>query len=194
MYLFYEPPQPARAKAIAQRVASFLTEQGFATTTLTTLPFRLRLGRVRGPTPSATAPLAFTVSDAETAAGSLTVSGSSSNPTLIPNANIVFGGSGTNRSVTVGPAANQSGTATITITISDGSASTSESFLLTVIPATTSKYLYLPFEAESAVLAANSLPRSDPPAWVNTGRPCGERFASTTSTCVKRQLPGLVSK
>ncbi len=110
---------------------------------------------------TATAPLPFTVSDAETAAGDLIVSGSSSNPTLIPNANIVFGGSGTNRSVTVGPAANQSGTATVTITISDGSASTSESFLLTVIPATTSKYLYLPFEAESAVLAAPMAVASD---------------------------------
>ena len=42
MYLFYEPPQPARAKAIAQRVASFLTEQGFATTTLTTTTNRAR--------------------------------------------------------------------------------------------------------------------------------------------------------
>src|SRR5204863_6587524 len=99
-------------------------------------------------------PLPFAGREAETPAGDLIVSGSSSNPTLIPNANIVFGGSGTNRSVTVGPAANQSGTTTVTITISDGSASTSESFLLTVILATTSKYLYLPFEAESAVLAA----------------------------------------
>ena len=65
-------------------------------------------------------PIAFTVGDAETAAGSLTVSGSSSNPTLVPNANIVFGGSGANRTVTVTPAANQNGTATITVTVSDG--------------------------------------------------------------------------
>ena len=58
--------------------------------------------------------------DVETAAGSLTVSGSSSNPTLVPNGNIVFGGSGANRTVTVTPAANQTGTATITVTVSDG--------------------------------------------------------------------------
>ena len=56
-----------------------------------------------------TGPLEFTVGDVETAAGSLTVSGSSSNPTLVPNANIVFGGSGANRTVTVTPAANQNG-------------------------------------------------------------------------------------
>lgn len=36
MYLFYEPPRAARAIAIAERVTAFLTEQGFATTTLTT--------------------------------------------------------------------------------------------------------------------------------------------------------------
>jgi cyclopropane fatty-acyl-phospholipid synthase-like methyltransferase len=34
MYLFYEPPQAARAIAIAERVTGFLTEQGFAATTL----------------------------------------------------------------------------------------------------------------------------------------------------------------
>ena len=80
----------------------------------------------------ATSALAFTVGDQETAAGSLTVSGSSSNTTLVPTANIVFGGSGANRTVTVTPAANQSGTATITITVNDGTASASETFTLTV--------------------------------------------------------------
>jgi ubiquinone/menaquinone biosynthesis C-methylase UbiE len=36
MYLFYEPPHAPRAMAIADNVVAFLTEQGFATTTLTT--------------------------------------------------------------------------------------------------------------------------------------------------------------
>jgi VCBS repeat-containing protein len=79
-----------------------------------------------------TGPLAFTVSDAETAAASLTVSGSSSNPTLVPNANIVFGGSGANRTVTITPVANQSGSATITVTVSDGSLTAADTFVLTV--------------------------------------------------------------
>jgi hypothetical protein len=80
----------------------------------------------------ATGAIAFTVGDVETATGSLTVSGSSSNTTLVPEANIVLGGSGANRIVTVTPAANQSGTATITVTVSDGTASTSDTFVLTV--------------------------------------------------------------
>ena len=46
----------------------------------------------------------------------------SSNPALVPAANIVFGGSGANRTVTITPAANQSGTATITLTVTDGTA------------------------------------------------------------------------
>ena len=74
----------------------------------------------------------ITVGDAETAAGSLTLSGSTSNATLVPAGNIVFGGSGANRTVTVTPAPQQSGTATVTVTVSDGQATASTSFLLTV--------------------------------------------------------------
>jgi formylglycine-generating enzyme required for sulfatase activity len=77
--------------------------------------------------------LSFTVNDVHTSPSSLTLSGSSSNTTLVPNANIIFGGSGENRTVTVTPASGQSGTATITVTVSDGSLSTSDTFVLTVI-------------------------------------------------------------
>lgn len=79
-----------------------------------------------------TGALAFTIGDAETAATSLVLSRSSSNTTLVPTANIVFGGSGENRTVTVTPTANASGTATITLTVSDGTASASDTFILTV--------------------------------------------------------------
>jgi hypothetical protein len=79
-----------------------------------------------------TGALSFTVGDLETAAGSLTVSGNSSLQTLVPNANIVFGGSGASRTVTVTPLANQFGTCTITVSVSDGSASTTTSFTLVV--------------------------------------------------------------
>src|SRR5439155_193483 len=74
----------------------------------------------------------FTVGDAESAAGSLTLSKGSSNATLVPTNNIVFGGSGSNRTVTVSPAANQNGTATITVTVSDGQYSASTCFVVTV--------------------------------------------------------------
>lgn len=80
-----------------------------------------------------TGAIPFTVGDSETAAGSLTVSGSSSNQTLVPDANIVFGGSGASRTVTVTPVAGQTGQATITVTVTDGNGgSASDSFLLTV--------------------------------------------------------------
>src|SRR5258708_4202473 len=81
-------------------------------------------------TPSST--IGFTVGDAETPAANLTVSGSSSVQTLVANANIVFGGTGANRTVTLTPAAGQTGTATITLTVSDGPLTSSGSFLLTV--------------------------------------------------------------
>jgi formylglycine-generating enzyme required for sulfatase activity len=97
---------------------------------------------------SNTGALAFTIGDAQTAASSLTLSGSSSNTTLVPNASIVFGGSGANRTVTMTPASAQSGTATITVTVSDGSLTASDTFVLTV--------------AEFVYVAAGTLPSSYP--------------------------------
>ena len=81
---------------------------------------------------NATSSLSFTIGDEETTADSLTVTSSSSNTTLVPSANIDLSGTGTNRNVVVTPAANESGTATITITVSDGSLSTAETFVVTV--------------------------------------------------------------
>src|SRR5882724_6722667 len=84
-----------------------------------------------------TGPLAFTVGDAETAASNLTVKAGSSNPTLVPASGLVLGGSGANRTATVTPVTNQTGSATITLTVSDGSLSNSTSFTLTVNAVTT---------------------------------------------------------
>jgi len=70
------------------------------------------------------------------AAEMLTVSASSSNPALVPNANIVVSGSGVSRTVTVTPAANQTGTATITVTGGDGVSTASDTFVVTVNPVT----------------------------------------------------------
>ncbi len=81
-----------------------------------------------------TSAIAFTIGDAETATSSLTLAKTSSNTVLVPSANIVFGGSGTNRTVTITPAANQYGTTTITLTVSDGLLNAEKSFILTVNP------------------------------------------------------------
>ena len=84
---------------------------------------------------TSTGPLAFVLSDPDTTLTSLTVTASSSNQALIPNANIVLGGSGANRTVTVTPVANANGgPATIALTVSDGESSATETFNVTVTP------------------------------------------------------------
>jgi endonuclease/exonuclease/phosphatase family metal-dependent hydrolase len=67
----------------------------------------------------------------------LTVTASSSNPALVPSSNIVVSGTGTSRTVTVTPVANQIGTATITITGGDGTSTASDTFVVTVNPSLT---------------------------------------------------------
>ncbi len=69
---------------------------------------------------TAKGPISFTVSDAETAAGDLTLTGTSDNQGLVADSSIVFGGSGGSRTVTLTPEANAYGTATITVTVTDG--------------------------------------------------------------------------
>ena len=74
----------------------------------------------------------FTIGDAETASN-LTITKSSSNTTLIPNNKIVISGTGANRTVTVTPAQDQIGTATISVTVTDcGGLSTTTSYVVTV--------------------------------------------------------------
>ena len=79
-------------------------------------------------------PIPFTIGDAETAASSLILSGSSSNTNLIDAAHIVFGGSGAARTVTLTPLTNQYGLCNITLGVSDGIASTNFAFKFTVNP------------------------------------------------------------
>ena len=77
-------------------------------------------------------PLNFTLGDVETPAADLTVTATSSNPALVPDANIILEGSGANRVVTAVAAADQFGTSTITLTVSDGVLSSTETFVVTV--------------------------------------------------------------
>jgi uncharacterized repeat protein (TIGR01451 family) len=79
-------------------------------------------------------PIAFLIGDDYTPADSLNLTGGSSNTNLVPDANLLFGGSGTQRSLTLQPAPGLTGSATITVVVSDGLASASTNFLFTVIP------------------------------------------------------------
>jgi formylglycine-generating enzyme required for sulfatase activity len=93
---------------------------------------------------SDTGSIAFSIDDVQTAVESLTLSASSSDTNLVPNANIVFGGSGANRTLTVTPASGQTGTATITVSVSNGSLSASDTFLVTVYSAAPTGFAFIP--------------------------------------------------
>ena len=104
-----------------------------------------------------TLPLTFSVSDLLTPPASLVVTAGSSNPTLLPNANIVLGGSGSNRTVTVTPALNQTGYGTITLTVSDGSLSASSAFLMTVVSTPNTLPPFFPPIQDRTLMAGSSL-------------------------------------
>ncbi len=82
-----------------------------------------------------TGPLAITIGDVETPAATLKITATSSNTALIPVANLVFGGTGEDRTVTVTPAANKFGTAMITVKVTDANNGvTTQTFQVTVDP------------------------------------------------------------
>ena len=61
----------------------------------------------------------FTVADSDSVVSCSNVTAASSNATVVPVANVVISGSGTNCTVTVTPAANQIGSSNITLTLTD---------------------------------------------------------------------------
>ncbi len=79
-----------------------------------------------------TGPLPFTIQDRESAADTLLLAASSSNPDLVPNTNLAFGGGGKNRNISVLPAAGQEGTTLITVSVSDGVGQSSTTFTVKV--------------------------------------------------------------
>ncbi|HRX31552.1 MAG TPA: hypothetical protein P5349_06645, partial [Tenuifilaceae bacterium] len=62
----------------------------------------------------------FTVNDAETPAANLTVTAFSHDPAFVPNENLILGGSGSSRTITVTPVANKSGFAIVYVMVDDG--------------------------------------------------------------------------
>ena len=102
-----------------------------------TAPTISAMGNVTIAEDTSSAPIAFTIGDAQTAAASLTVTASSNATALVPNTPgaLALGGSGANRTLVVTPNANQFGSATITLTVSDGALTASRAFTLTVTSA-----------------------------------------------------------
>ena len=83
---------------------------------------------------TSTGPMPFTVTDTEPSAGLLTLSAACANTRLLPECNIVLGGSGTNRTVTLTPAPDETGIATVQITADNGCFYGTKSLQLTVTP------------------------------------------------------------
>ena len=112
---------------------SLTASDTFVLTVTNTAPTISDITDLSVPSGGNTGALAFTVGDAETPVESLTVSATSSNTTLVPNGNIVIGGSGASRTVTVTPVSGLSGSATITVTVTDaGSLTATDTFVVTV--------------------------------------------------------------
>lgn len=68
---------------------------------------------------TATGSIAFTIADSDSTVYCSNVAGTSSNTTLVPNANIVITGTAPNCSVKITPTANAYGTVAVTLTITD---------------------------------------------------------------------------
>ena len=112
------------------------TDVQLISVTVTDINESLTITSIADQTPqedTATGPIAFTIGDAETAAGSLTVIATSSDQTLVPDGNITLSGSGASRAINIMPASNQNGgPATIILTVDDGNTSTQITFAVTV--------------------------------------------------------------
>jgi hypothetical protein len=105
----------------------------------------------------------FTLGAGHTFPGSHTLGGVSANPALLPNNSILFGGSGTNRTVTLIPAVDRLGTATVTLSASDGTAVSSKAFNLTVTGTAMETWRFNHFgtTAETLVSASSADPNGD---------------------------------
>ncbi|MBI2949441.1 MAG: glycoside hydrolase family 9 protein [Verrucomicrobia bacterium] len=76
----------------------------------------------------------FSLTDAETPADQLNVTIHSSNAGLLPDSNIAVGGAGAHRTLSLAPVPEAVGSTMVTVAVSDGRATASQSFLLTVTP------------------------------------------------------------
>ena len=105
-----------------------------------------------------------TIADTTDIASLLTLTADSSNPTLLPTANITFAGTTGTRTITLSPATGQYGTTNVTITVSDGTLTVQDSFILTVDQADTDGDGYsdaIETAAETSPIDASDFPKVD---------------------------------
>ncbi len=90
---------------------------------------------------NSTGPISFTVGSLEgVPTTNLTVTASSTDQTLVPNANIALGGSADARTIQLTPLGTASGTDTIDLKVGDGTATNSYSFTLKILPPPTTLF------------------------------------------------------
>ncbi len=101
-----------------------------------------------------TGAIPFVIGDLETPADSLLLSVQVTNSTIVPIPNIVFGGSGTDRTLTITPATNTYGVDTITVNVSDGELTAGSSFVFTVNPVVDSvlNFRFIPAPEQAQLL------------------------------------------
>lgn len=115
----------------------YTTEETFKLTVVTpgnTAPNVSLIGDLQIVPSSSSGPIPFTVTDTSTSPGNLNVSATSSDPDLVPESGMTFGGSGTQRTLTVVPTPGESGIATITVYVDDGEYEVQETFELSIVP------------------------------------------------------------
>lgn len=88
-------------------------------------------------------PIAFSVGDPDNDPSTLSITANTSDPELVSVAGVVLAGTGTQRTATITPVPNRTGSVTITLTVSDGSKTASTSFVLTIKQA--ERKIFLPF-------------------------------------------------
>lgn len=149
-------------------------------------PSILSIGNQISPVNTVFGPLGLAIADAEEGAGALTMAATSSNPLLVPNGNIFFGGAGATRTLTATPAAGQTGLTTITVTVSDGVQTAARSFVLTVHPVL-------------GLLASDDFNRPDEYLidwinWIGHSGPPDELFITNNRLPLSQQLGGDASR
>jgi hypothetical protein len=120
-----------RIDASNQFGMSYGANQVFTTASNTT-PVISSISNMSTALNTTTPSIPFQVSETGVSPASLVVAAYSANPVLVPAGNLVLGGSGGNRNLTITPATGQGGSAAITLSVWDGVSFGVQSFVLSV--------------------------------------------------------------